>query len=293
MQDGISRRVVLALMGMLAAPGWAKGDVAGQLAALERKSGGRLGVAAHDPATGETVGHRMDERFGMCSTCKLPLAALLFREADAGRVDLERAIVLTAADREDYAPVAGPKIGGTMTIRALMHAAQTTSDNMATNLLLREIGGPAGYTAKLRALGDGVTRMDRLEPAMNFVPKGEVRDTTSPRAMAMLVGRFLEGGLLRPESRDELVGWMVETRTGANRLRAGLPDGWKAGDKTGTGNGAGMVAKYNDVAAIWPPAGRRAVMVAAYFDAAAPAEERNAKDEAVLADAGRVLVPWM
>ena len=235
----------------------------------------------------------MDTRFGMCSTCKLPLVALLFREADAGRINLDKPIMLREADREDYAPVAAPRIGGTITARELMRAAQTTSDNMATNLLLREIGGPTGYTALLRKTGDTVTRLDRLEPAMNYVPAGEVRDTTTPRAMALTVARFLEGGLLSPMAREELVRWMVETRTGEQRIRAGLPKDWKAGDKTGTGNGPGMAAKYNDVAAIWPAKGRRVVTLAVYYEAADEQDERQAKDEAVLADAARILVPWM
>lgn len=297
MDSRLSRRVALgifaAAMAYPAAASRSPDDAVKALQRLETQSGGRLGVAAYDTTSKRSIGHRVDERFGMCSTCKLPLVALLFAEADAGRIDLEKRIALKQADMEQNSPISGPRIGGTMTVRELMRAAQTTSDNMATNLLLREIGGPAGYTAMLRATGDPVTRLDRLEPAMNFVPKGEVRDTTSPRAMALTVGRFLEGGLLSPAARDELVAWMVDTQTGQKRLRAGLPQAWKAGDKTGTGNGKGMAAKYNDVAAVWPGQGRGAVIVSAYYETVGEQFEMTDRDQAVLADAARALVGWM
>lgn len=268
-------------------------DVEEALKALEMGSGGRLGVSALNMATGRQVGHRADERFGLCSTFKLPLAAVVLREAQRGNLWLDRAIPLESKDRVSNSPVTGAKLGGTMTIRELARATQTTSDNMAANLLLRELGGPERFTALLRASGDKVTRVDRTEPMMNFVPSGEVRDTTSPRAMAETVGRFLSGGLLSYAARDELVGWMVETKTGVRRLRAGFPPEWKAGDKTGTGLAKGMAAKYNDVAVVWPGKQASPVIVAAYLDAAAEADVMVLADEAVLAAAGRLLAGWM
>jgi len=53
---------------------------------------------------------------------------------------------------------------------------------------------------------------------------------------------------------------MINSSTGLQRIRAGLPTDWKAGDKTGTGaNGA-----VNDVAIVWP-SGRKPLLLAVYM----------------------------
>lgn len=298
MTCAVSRRSVLAgTAGLLAAcapasPTWEQisppVQQALQLQALEARAGGRLGVSVLDTATGAAFGHRADERFGMCSTFKLPLAAVMLREADAGRIPLDRRVNYTQADMVPYAPVTGPNLArGHMTVGALAEAAQVTSDNVAANLLLGLIGGPAGFTQMLRTLGDPDTRLDRLEPEMNLVPPGEVRDTTTPAAMARLTARLLTGDALTPAARARLSGWMEATATGAKRIRAGLPAGWRAGDKTGTAIADVMVNKYNDVAIFWPP-GRAAIVVAAYYDAPGQFETMRDEDQAVLADVGRI-----
>lgn len=262
-------------------------------AALEAKAGGRLGVFVLDTGSGAATGHRAGERFGMCSTFKLPLAAAILNEADRGRLPLDRRISFTQADMVPYAPVTSQHLAeGAMTIEALAEAAQVTSDNVAANLLLRQIGGPEGFTAKLRALGDSVTRLDRFEPTMNLVPAGEVRDTTTPEAMAHFVAKALTGDVLSATSREKLAGWMVATTTGQKRIRAGLPADWRAGDKTGTASADGMVNKQNDVAVAWPP-GRAPIVVAAFYESPGAFENIRDEDQAVLAEVGRIVTRWV
>ena len=266
-------------------------DVAAALAALEARAGGRLGVCLLDTGSGRLVGHRLDERFAMCSTFKLPLAALVLRAADAGRLRLDEAVAITKADLVPYAPVVEPKVGQTLTLAALAEAAQTTSDNAAANLLLARLGGPAGFTAALRALGDSVTRLDRTEPQLNLVKPGEEHDTTSPRAMAATLARLLTGDALSAASRERLLGWMVATTTGGKRLRAGLPSSWRAGDKTGTAQADAMTDKVNDLAITWPP-GKAPVVVTAYFDSSRRTNATQPADEAALAEVGRIAAAW-
>lgn len=294
--DGISRRDVLvagaALLGGAVTGRAQEADTAAALRALEARAGGRVGVCALETATGAMVGHRLDERFAMCSTFKLPLVAVILREVDATRMALSDEVRFTQADMVSFAPVTSTHVAaGRMTLGALAEAAQVTSDNVAANLLLQRLGGPAGFTALLRATGDATTRLDRPEPMVNLVVAGDERDTTTPRAMAATVARFLVGGLLTPASRNLLVSWMVATRTGEKRLRAGLPTGWKAGDKTGTGMADAMTDKYNDVAITWPP-GRAPVVIAAYFDTPRRSEAMRDEDQAVLADVGRLAAAW-
>lgn len=248
-----------------------RGAFAKSVAALERDARGRLGVTVLDTATGARFGWRQAERFAMCSTFKLPLAALMLMEADAGRLRLDQPVPVPM-ELPPYSPFAGTRRGGAATIAELCEAATTLSDNGAANVLLTLIDGPAGFTSRLRGLGDRATRLDRIEPEMNAVGPGDPRDTTTPQAMAELIRRLALGQILSDRARTQLVDWMIATKTGARRLRAGLPAGWRAGDKTGT-SGDGH---FNDVAVIWPP-DRAPLVVTAYLaETSLPGREADA-----------------
>lgn len=251
------------------------------IAALEKKAGGRLGVALLDPATGAAMEWRGDERFAMCSTFKFLASSFILSRVDAGKERLDRAIPVTKADLVPWAPLTEPHIGGTMTIAALCEAAMIQSDNMAANLLLDQSGGPAGLTAYLRHLGDQTTRLDRNEPKMNNVPENDPRDTTTPLSMLGLMRTILLGDALSAASRERLTGWMLNNKTGDTRLRAGLPGGWRIGDKTG-----GSDEASNDIAILWPPGGGGPLLLTSYYiNGKVPTAQRNA----VHADVARLV----
>lgn len=219
------------------------------IAAIDRDSGGRLGVAVHDTGTGARFAWRGDERFAMCSTFKFLLAAAVLQQVDRGKERLDRTIAVTAADIIPNSKASEAFVGGPpATVALLCEATMIHSDNTAANLLLPAVGGPAGLTAMLRAWGDSVTQVDRNEPSMNSAIPGDPRDTTSPVAMAETMQRLLLGDVLSPASRARLTAWLVDNRTGGLRLRAGLPKDWGVGDKTGTGD-----TNANDIAILWPP----------------------------------------
>ena len=266
-------------------------DAASRLAALETGQA-RLGVCLLDTASGEYAGRRVDERFAMCSTFKLPMVAAVLREADQGRLDLGEVVRYSSADLLPWAPVTGPNVGkGGLTILELAQAAQEQSDGVAANLLVRRLGGPTAVTAKFREMGDPVSRLDRYEPELGLVLSADMRDTTTPQAMANLVRGITAGDLLKPESRDRLLGWMESTKTGSNRLRAGLPPGWRTGDKTGTGRAEGTTNKCNDVAITFPP-GHSPIVIAAYYDSGEYTAQIEPRHEAVLAEVGRIAAEW-
>ncbi len=275
------------------------------LAAIEKEAGGRLGAFVLDTGSGRGVGHREGERFGMCSTFKLSLAALIFREADAGRLRLDERLAFTRADLVPHSPVTELHADeGGMTVEALAEAAQTTSDNTATNTLLARIGGPAAITAFWRELGDTGSRLDRIEPQMNLVPAGEVRDTVIPEGIARVAARITTGDVLSPASRARLIEWMERTETGKKRIRAGLPAGWRGGDKTGTANAPGMPNKTNDIALLMPPGGARPplgdavptlrapIVVVGFLEADGAYDDVRPGDEAALAKLGSAAVTW-
>jgi beta-lactamase class A len=228
---------------------------------IEDMVGGRVGLMALDTDSGETLEHRAEERFAMCSTFKWVLAAAVLERVDHGELRLEHSLHFDEDDLLDYAPVAREHVAkGSLTIDQLCAAAVSISDNTAANLLLEQIDGPSGLTAFLRRHGDPVTRLDRNEPSLNTNLPGDPRDTTTPRAMVGTMNTLLVGDILSSESRERLQQWLKDSATGLARLRAGLPRDWVAGDKTGTGvNGAA-----NDVAIAWPP-GRAPILIASYL----------------------------
>lgn len=230
------------------------------LDAVESRVGGRVGVFALDTGTGRQLSHRADERFAMCSTFKLLLAATVLARADRKLLSLTDRVAIAAVDLVEHAPITSEHVDGVLSIDALAEAAVTVSDNTAANLLLARIDGPPGLTQFARELGDAVTRLDRTEPSLNANAPNDPRDTTSPRAMVGTMRALLVGDVLSPTSRERLLGWLRACSTGKDRLRGGFPEGWAAGDKTGTG----ARASVNDLAIAWPP-GRKPILVAAYL----------------------------
>ncbi|QLA79747.1 class A beta-lactamase [Acidovorax sp. JMULE5] len=233
------------------------------LAHIERTAQGRLGVAMLDTGSGLALGWRQDERFAMASTFKAVLAGWMLALVDQGKERLDARVHFAKADVVAYSPVSGPRAGdgGGLTVGELCSATVSLSDNTAANLLLARHGGPAGFTAFVRSLGDSITRLDRTEPTLNEAKVGDPRDTTTPLAMLQTLRKLTLGDVLTPPSRAWLQRWLMETSTGDKRLRAGVP-GWKVGDKTGTASDSGTA---NDVAVMWPPAGGAPVLVTCYL----------------------------
>ncbi|ENN86174.1 beta-lactamase protein [Rhizobium freirei PRF 81] len=258
-------------------------DVDKQLADLEKKTGGRLGVSVLDTETNISLGLRQEERFPLCSTYKALAAGFVLARVDQGVEKLDRRVTYGKEVVVTYSPET-EKHAGTdgMTVAELCGAAITLSDNTAGNLLLESVGGPAALTSWLRVTGDTETRLDRNEPDVNQAVKDDPRDTTTPDAMLDTIGLLTLGNTLSETSRDQLINWLVANTTGNNRLRAGLPKEWKVGDKTGTGNNG----SYADIAVIWPPE-RGPVLVTTFVaEATAPAKDV----EAVFAEVGKIIV---
>ena len=241
---------LLAAAPALAAPRAPLGGqrLAAAVAALERRSGGRLGVTVVDTGTGRRFSHRGDERFPLCSTFKFLLAADLLARADRGAIDLGKRLPITTTHvgNSDFTK---SRVGRDASLAELAHAIIAISDNDAANLLLAEIGGPAALTRFARTIGDPVTRVDHMEPVSDA--PSDVTDTTSPAAMAADFERILLGNVLKPASRATLRDWLLHSKTGVGRLRAGLPRGWRLAHKTGTG----MHGSSNDAGLVWRPHG--------------------------------------
>jgi beta-lactamase class A len=273
-----------ALLGSVAARAAPNGpDLNSRMAALEKRSGGRLGVAALDLKTGQRLAWRADQRFRMCSTFKMPLAAHVLRRVDQGREDLNRKVSYGKAVLTSNSPVTEKHVADGLTVRQLCEAVITRSDNAGANLLLDAVGGPKALTRFLRAVDDQVTRCDRRELELNFGAADDPRDTTTPEAILATWRTLLLGDALSKPSRAQLTDWLVANRTGDKRLRAGLPPGWRVGDKTGN-DGKSIT---NDIAIAWPARDRPPILIAAFLDRSSPDDDFRSS---VHADLARILV---
>ncbi|WP_319290340.1 class A beta-lactamase [Sphingobium sp.] len=248
---------------------------------IEDATGGRLGIALVDAQGKLILGFNREERFAMCSTFKAPLAAAILAGADKGRYSMDDTLPIRRSDVLEHAPVVEANIKkGNLSIATLAKAAVEVSDNSAANLLLPLAGGPERLTAFLRAHGDTVTRLDRNEPALNENAVGDERDTTSPLAITTVMARLLFQDLPAPAAA-QLRGWLEGSTTGGARIRAGLPQGWRVGDKTGSCGTA-----FNDVAVLQSPADKDYVL-AIYLDR--PTVDAK-KADAAIAEATRAAI---
>jgi beta-lactamase class A len=273
--------------GAVRAAGGLSDALAGELARIEKASGGRLGVAVLDTGSDARAGLHADDKFPMCSTFKLLACAAVLKRVDQGSEKLDRRIKIEASDVVPGSSFIKAPVGGDgMALADICEAAMIYSDNTAGNLILGILGGPQGLTAYARSIGDTVTRLDRTEPTLNEAVPGDPRDTTTPAAMLKNVQTLVLGDALSAASKAQLTKWLVGNKTGDTRLRAKLPAGWRVGDKTGSGERG----TTNDAGLIWPPQ-RAPIVVTIYLtETSAAADARNstlaAVGQAVAAAAG-------
>lgn len=272
----IDRRSLIAGLPLLAAaPSLASPDrfvaLRRAIPQIERSAGGPIGIALIDTHTGARFSHRAGNRFPLCSTFKLLLAARLLHGADHGEWAMADRLPVTKADMLFNAPFTEKRIGGTASLLELAQAMASLSDNPAANIAMARTGGPVALTRWLRGIGDQVTRLDRNEPEMNNETPGDPRDTTTPAAMLATCRALVEGRILSPAARAQVLAWMAASQTAETMIRAALPPGWGEANKTGSGSWHAR----NIVSIITPP-GRKPIWLAAYlFAAKSELAERN------------------
>jgi beta-lactamase class A len=205
-----------------------------QLGSLVANKSADVGVAAVDLNTGETVSIKGNTPFPMASTVKVAIAALYLAQVDNGRRSLDDTIEGKSA-------------------RSLMGRMLIHSDNVATDTLLRDLGGPTAVENWLHDNGVTGLRVDRTIAQLLHSKRDlwDRRDSATPVAMVDLLRRIYKAELIKPESRNYLLDLMSQCQTGKNRMKGLLP-GVPVEHKTGTLDGLA-----DDVGFITMPDGRR------------------------------------
>lgn len=228
------------LLALVAQPAWAASSpvlqsLEQQLSTMAAAKQGDVGIAALDLRSGELVSINGDVPYPMASTVKIAVAANYLAQVEHGRRSLN------------------DRIGG-RTAAQLMRAMLIRSDNHATDVLLRDLGGPRTVQAWLTQQGINGLRIDRNIAQLLRARRDlwDVRDSSTPKAMVQLLQRIDNGSLLKPWSRAYLLDLMGRCQTGKNRIRGLLPAGTQVENKTGTLRGLST-----DVGFITLPDGQR------------------------------------
>ncbi|GAB1533980.1 MULTISPECIES: BBI family class A beta-lactamase [Brevibacillus] len=251
-----------------------------KFAALEKQFGARLGVYAIDTETDLAVAYREDERFAFASTYKALAAGAVLHQKPLE--ELDKVITYTKDDLVTYSPITEKHVATGMTLREVADAAVRYSDNTAGNLLFKELGGPKGFESALRQIGDGVTKSERYETELNEAKPEDLRDTSTPKALATSLRAYTVGNALSSDKQKILIEWLQGNTTGAKLIRAGVSKDWIVGDKTG----AASYGTRNDIGIIWPP-NKKPIVIAVLSSR----DKQDATyDDALIAEATKIVV---
>lgn len=255
---------------------------------------GEVGIGISKAGCNWTVGVRLGQHFPQQSVSKLWVTMAVLDAVDNGRMKLDQRIAIRPEDLTLFnQPLQWEvldKGGIERPVKLLMTNAMSLSDNTANDRLLWTVGGPDHIRAFLKSreingirfgpgerllqsAAAGLTWSPELAGGRNFeqararLPK-DVReaalakyvanpmDGATPAGMARALARLAKGELLSEQSTRLLLETMGKSRSGPMRLKAGLPAGWHAFHKTGTGQELGSLATgYNDVAVVEAPDG--------------------------------------
>lgn len=250
-----------------------------------------IGVSAIHLESGRRISVRGAERFPMGSVYKFPIVLAALQRVDAGTLTLDQEITI---EPKDFSPGWSPIRDGakgkpvTLTIRELLRYTVSISDNTACDNTIRLLGGPAAVSKTMKELGVAGIRIDRPEKTIAAhlnAPGGRAkyandpRDSATPDAMAALLVKFWNrrDGLSKA-SHDLLMQWMIETPTGARRIKSAVPTGSVVAHKTGT-----MPGVVNDASIVTSPDGKDHVVIVIFSKAGTSSETKREDDVAAVA----------
>lgn len=261
-----------------------RSPLARRVSEIANGAGGRIGVAAVDLTTGETVSVLGDQRFPLASTSKIAIAATFLEGVEQGRWRLDQRfpLLLPKASKRFSTSVAPVYEGKSLAAIDLIELMITRSSNPATDALLRVVGGPKAVNAWVRRAGIRDFSIDRdiatlvrddgeFNPAVHI----DKRDSATPKAMVQLLAGIYQGKHLSPASRKVVLGAMSRTVTGKRRIRAHIPAGARVLHKTGTLSGTA-----SDVGFIETPEGHT-LAIAIYVTGQGTKPARDAKIAAI------------
>lgn len=279
--------VVLSLLTTSIIPTYAltQSNAQQQLAALEQKNNGTVGIAAINTDNNFNFLYHADQRFPFQSTFKAMLAATVLKQSMTDSTLLAEKITYSQKDLLGWAPITQKNLKTGMTVSDLCAATVMYSDNGAARVLVNKLGGTDKINTFARSIGNKSFNLVHYEPYLNSNPN-KTDDTVTPLAMAQSFQQFALGNTLDNSQRQLFQTWLKQSQTGFKRIRASAPKDWTIGDKTGSGGGANGYGVTNDVAILWPPK-HAPLIIAIYFVSHDPNADVN---DAAVANAAKIVI---
>lgn len=261
--------------------GLAHAQLSAHIAHIAAQAHGRVGIACSLPGRTLDCNLHAASAFPMQSVYKLPIAMAMLSAIEHGRFRLDQNLRflpsdLIAPDQYSRLRDEHPRGNADVPVEEALHLAVSESDGVASDMLMRTVGGAAAVDAYVRALGiQGIHIVD-TEQTLGRQVKLEDRNSAEPRALVALLRRLADHSPLSSDHTQLLLGWMTASHTGDHRIRALLPPGTVVADKTGTsGTGRKFTNATNDAGLITLPDGRRLAIAVMVADSAAPAAVRE------------------
>jgi len=242
-----------------------------RLTAIAQQAQGKVYVACSLPGVKLDCDLNPHGHPPMQSTFKFPLALAVFHQVELGKLKLDQPIRFLPSDRyPTFSPLQDkfPNANVDVPLRTLLKLTVTESDNIASNLLLRAIGGPPVLQQYLDSLGLSAIHQQDSEQTLHGDQTLQYRDSAEPAAMVALLRLVADHSPLNPAHTALLNTWMLETVSGPNRLKGLLPPNTPVAHKTGSsGVEGGMIPATNDVGLITLPNGHRLALAVFVTDA--------------------------
>ena len=270
-----------------------------EIGRLAAGSGGAVGLGALHLQSGRLVNYSADESFPLASTVKVAILVALCQQVDSGRLDLATFVEVRPADFVPSGTLAEkfPHAGVALSLANLAHLMIIDSDNTATDVVLRTIGGMEAVRGALERRGIAginpcrtiaelygdlwdIPQLDdpdasvlarmQADPAFykhwqetwpyaDPAYTADLRDQGTPTAMVELLRQLWVGEGLSRKGRDFALETMRHTATGPDRIKGRLPQGMEVAHKTGSAPGT-----TNDVGYVALPGALGTVALAIY-----------------------------
>jgi beta-lactamase class A len=253
-----------------------------QITGIAAEAQGKVSVACSLPGSALNCDFNAHAHPPMQSVFKAPLAFTVLHQIERGELSLDDRVRFYATDRilpSVYSPLQDqyPAAEVDVPVRQLLSMAVSLSDNVAADILLRNIGGPAVVDRYIKSAGIAGFHLKDNEATLHRDSAAQYRNWFEPSGAVAFLRLLNDHPPLMAEHAGLLLEWMRGTPRANQRIKGRMPDGTVVMHKSGTSDTEhGLTAATNDIGLITPPDGRRLAIAIFVTDSTAGEAKRDA-----------------
>src|SRR5580700_8323576 len=267
---------------LFASSAFAQTPLQRQIQGIAADTHGKVSVACSLPDSSLNCDLNPQARPPMQSVFKFPLAVTALHLVEQGKLSLDQSIRFLPADRilpHTHSPLQDkyPDANVEVPLRELLGLAVSQSDNVAADIVLRTIGGPAIVNSYMDSIGVSGFHLEDGEDVLARDLTAQYRNWFEPAGAVQLLSRIRNDSPLTPQHTEMLLQWMKDSSSGPGRIKGNLPSTAIVAHKTGSsGTHNGLAAATNDIGLIALPDGRRLAIAIFVTDSTADDDTRDA-----------------